>query len=292
MRRFRVLVNPLSGGGVAADNVAKVSRLLALAGADVTVETSRSAEQSQAAVAEAVEEGQVVVAAGGDGMLASVAGAVVEAGGTLGIVPSGRGNDFARMLRLSDEPERVASCLLAGEPTPVDVIETDGHVVLGSLYAGVDSLASEIVDNARRLPSFLQYPYAAVRALLTYEPARFTIEVDGRVHEQDAYSVVVANSGYYGKGMHIAPAADVHDGQLDVVVLPAESRLGMVRRLPRVYDGTHVDLPEVTVLRGQEVHVTADTEVLAYGDGERVGPLPRAARVRPGAIRVLLPVAG
>ena len=129
--------------------------------------------------------------------------------------------------------------------------------MLGSLYAGVDSLASELVDGARRLPSAVQYPYAAVRALLTYRPGEVVVTVDGVEHRHRAYTVVVANSAYYGKGMRIAPEADVRDGLLDVVVLPAGSRWGMVRRLPRVYDGSHVDLPEVVVLRGTEVRVEA-----------------------------------
>jgi len=297
-KRFRILVNPVSGGGSAPAAVARVEQLLVAAGAEVTVEPSTSAEQSRASVARAVPAGEVVVAAGGDGMLASLAGAVVSAGGVLGIVPSGRGNDFARMLRIDGDPEKLAHCLLEGDPTPVDVIETrpagrqraaDATVVLGSMYAGVDSLASEIVDRSRRLPTSLQYPYAAVRALLSYRPAQFTVTVDGVRHEQEAYSVVVANSGYYGSGMHIAPDADVHDGLLDVVVLPAGSRLGMVRRLPKVYDGSHIDLPGVTVLRGRSVDVASAVDVAAYGDGERLGPLPRTARVLPGALSVLLP---
>jgi diacylglycerol kinase (ATP) len=295
-RRFRILVNPVSGGGGAPEAVARLVPLLESAGAEVDVVPSESAELSRAVVAEALAAGEVLVAAGGDGMLASVAGAVVEGDGVLGIVPSGRGNDFARMLGLGPEPERVAGALLAAEPTRVDVIRVGDRVVLGSLYAGVDSLASEIVDRARRLPAAVQYPYAAVRALLTYQPAEVTVTVDGVEHRQRAYSVVVANSGYYGKGMHIAPAADLRDGLLDVVVLPAgsgpgarlRSPLGMVRRLPRVYDGTHVDLPDVTVLRGTEVHVAADADVAAYGDGERLGPLPRTAVVATGALRVLV----
>jgi diacylglycerol kinase (ATP) len=293
-RHFRVLVNPVSGGGSAPAAVARVERLLTEAGARVVVVPSTSAEHSRASAVEAIARGEVVVAAGGDGMLASIAGTVVEHGGTLGIVPSGRGNDFARMLRIDGDPEKLAHHLLEGDPTPVDVIETrpvtggPATVVLGSMYAGVDSLASEIVDRSRRLPSAVQYPYAAVRALLTYRPACFTVTVDGETLEQDAYAVVVANSGYYGKGMHIAPAADVHDGLLDVVVLPAGSRLGMVRRLPKVYDGSHADLPEVTVLRGRTVEVASATDVPAYGDGERLGPLPRTATVLPGALSVLL----
>ncbi len=288
-RRFRILVNPLSGGGSAPAAVARVAALLEGAGASVTVENSRSAEHSCAVVAEAVAGGEVVVAAGGDGMLASIGGAVVSAGGQLGIIPSGRGNDFARMLGLSAATEDVARCLLDGEPTALDAIDAGGHVVLGSMYAGVDSMASEIVDNARRLPSAVQYPYAAVRALLTYKPATFTVTVDGQVHQQEAYNVVVANSAYYGKGMKIAPEADVQDGLLEVIVLPASSRWAMVRRLPKVYDGKHIEMAGVTCFRGRSVTVEADCPVQAYGDGERIGPLPRTATVLPGAIQVLLP---
>jgi len=289
MRRFRILVNPLSGGGAAPAAVARVEALLRAAGADVGVETSTSAAHSQEVVASAVAAGEVVVAAGGDGMLASIGGAVVAAEGQLGIIPSGRGNDFARMLGLSADPSEVAHCLLSGSPTALDVIDTGGTIVLGSMYAGVDSMASELVDNARRLPSAIQYPYAAVRALLTYKPATFTVTVDGHRHEQRAYNVVVANSAYYGKGMKIAPAADVRDGLLEVIVLPADSRWGMVRRLPKVYDGTHIEMAGVTCFRGTSVSVEADCPVQAYGDGERIGPLPRTATVVPRAIQVLLP---
>jgi len=291
-RAFRILVNPVSGGGSAPEKVRQVSELLVRAGARVTVEQSRDAAHSCAVATDAVERGEVVVAAGGDGMLASLAGTVVAVGGTLGIVPSGRGNDFARMLRLGGDPEGVVHCLLEGEPTPVDVIEVDAGagsttVVLGSLYAGVDSLASEIVDRSRRMPSALQYPSAAVRALASYKPVEFHVTVDGRTHVQEAFNVVVANSGYYGSGMHIAPMADVHDGVLDVVVLPAGSRLSMIRRLPKVYDGSHVELDGVTVLHGSRVEVSA-AGVVGYGDGERVGPLPLTATVRPGALSLLL----
>lgn len=288
-RHFRILVNPLSGGGSAPGAVTAVERILREAGSGVTVITSRDAEHACAEAREAVAAGEVVVAAGGDGMLASMGGAVADVGGTLGIVPSGRGNDFARMLELSHRTEDVARTLLEGTPTPVDVIDAGDKVVLGSVYCGVDSLASEIVDRSRRLPSALQYPYAAVRALLTYEPAHFTLDIDGVTLEGEGYNVVVANSAYYGKGMRIAPGAEVHDGVLDIVVIGASSRWKMVRHLPQVYSGSHVELADVQVARGREVSVRADRPITAYGDGERIGPLPITAKVRPDGLRVLLP---
>jgi YegS/Rv2252/BmrU family lipid kinase len=281
-------VNPLSGGGAAPASAVQVARLLRDAGAAVRVTYSPGPRACADLAREAADRGDVVVAVGGDGMLSSVATAVVEAGGVLGVVPSGRGNDFARMLGLSSDPHAVAHTLLEGEPTAVDVVDTGGGVVLGSVYAGVDSLASEIVDRAGRLPRAVQYPYAAVRAVLQFDPTRFVLDVDGRRVEEEAYTVVVANSGYYGAGMHIAPQASLSDGLLDVVVVRAASKLRLVRSLPRLYDGTHVHLDGVLVLRGRRVSLSSAGPVSAYGDGERLGPLPVTAAVRPAALRVLV----
>lgn len=288
-RRFHFLVNPNSGRGNAPASVVPVARLLRTAGADVEVTYSHGPAECRSLAHESIAAGRVIVAVGGDGMIGSVAGTVVEGGGVLGLVPTGRGNDFARQLGLPPTPERQAEVLLTAEPRAVDVIDVGGHVVVGSLYAGVDSLASQHVDRARRLPSRVQYPYAALRALASYRPAAYRVEVDGVVHEHEAATVVVANSGFYGSGMHIAPDARIDDGLLDVVLIRASSRANLMRALPKVYDGSHVEHEEVLVWRGRQVVISAGSEVHAYGDGDPIGPLPRTAEVLPGALSVLAP---
>lgn len=292
-RSFHFLVNPASGGGAAPAAVVPVARILRDAGARVEVTYSPGPVESRSLAARSMAGGAVVVAVGGDGMVGSLAGTVVRAGGVLGIVPSGRGNDFARQLGLSQDPQDVAAALLKSEPHAVDVIDVAGHAVVGSVYAGVDSRASELVDRAHRMPLRVQYPYAAVRALATYHPSTYRIDVDGETHEHMAATVVVANSGYYGSGMHIAPDAVLDDGLLDVVVVRAASRLQLIRSMPKLYDGSHVELDEVLVMRGRNVAIeTAGSTsgrppVLAYGDGEMIGPLPVTARVLPQVLRVL-----
>lgn len=287
MRSFHFLVNPSSGGGAAPAAVVPVARLLRDAGATVAVTYSPGPLECRALVSETVRRGEVVVAVGGDGMVASLAGTVVEAGGLLGIVPSGRGNDFARQLGIGIEPGAIARTLLDADPLAVDVIAVDGRVVVGSVYAGVDSLASELVDRAHRLPRAVQYPYAAVRALLTFKSTTFHVVVDGVAHEHDAFNVVVANSGYYGSGMHIAPDASLTDGMLDVIVVGPASRYRLIRSIPKLYDGSHVELDEVHVLRGREISLSATTPMTAYADGEEIAGLPVTAKVRPLALQVL-----
>ena len=299
-RSFTFLVNPASGGGAAPAAVVPVARALREAGASVDVTYSPGPLAMGALVAAAVERGDVVVSVGGDGMLSSLAGLVSVAGGTLGVVPAGRGNDFARMLGLPGDPAAVAALLLDGEVRKVDLISLSlpgapARLVAGSVYSGVDARAGEIVDRAHRLPRKAQYPYAALRSLATYRPARYRLSVDGVEQEYAAANVVVANSAYYGSGMKIAPAAEVADGLLDIVVIEAASRLALMRALPKVYDGGHIALPEVTVLTGRRVELGADASrpVPVGGDGEPLGRLPALAdepavvEVQPGALAVI-----
>jgi YegS/Rv2252/BmrU family lipid kinase len=298
-RSYAFLVNPASGGGAAPGAVVPVARRLRDAGAEVEVTYSPGPRATHDLVAAAVGRGDVVVSVGGDGMLSSLAGEVARLGGTLGVVPAGRGNDFARMLGLPSDPIAQADLLLGGSTRRVDLVSWASggrsRVVVGSAYAGVDARAAEIVDRLRRLPGPVQYPVAAVRALATYRPARYRVVVDGVVAEHDAATVVVANSRYYGQGMAIAPDARLDDGLLEVVVVEAATKRALIRSLPSVYDGRHVALPGVTVLRGARVEISADarTPVPVGGDGEPLGVLPGLSSppaevaVLPAALTVL-----
>lgn len=300
-RSFAFLVNPSSGGGSAPKVVVPLTRALREAGAAVEVTYTTSVAETPALVSAAVDAGAVVVAVGGDGMLSSVAGSVAERDGVLAVVPAGRGNDFARMLGVPHDTAAQAALLLDGDERRVDLLRAtsgDGttHVVAGSVYAGVDARAGEIVDRSHWLPSRLQYPVAAVRALATYRPMECVLDVDGAVSRHVAATVVVANSRYYGKGMAIAPAASVSDGLLDVIVIEAAGRLDLIRSLPKVYDGRHVDLDEVKVLTGHRVTLSgayAGAGAVPVGaDGEALGPLPASGapmvvELLPEALRII-----
>lgn len=289
MRSFTALVNPVAGGGHADDRWQPVADALTAAGAAVRVQHTESREHAVRLAAEAALRGDVVVAVGGDGMARDAAEGVVTADGVLGIVAAGRGNDFAHKVGLPSDPAEVADLLLNGEPRPIDVLETGGTIVLGNVYAGVDSLSNAMINRSRWIPAPLLYRLAPAMALLSWKAPEYTVVADGQTIVAKAHIVVVANSGAYGHGLRIVPGAEVDDGLLDVLIVDAGPKRMIVSFMSQAKTGAHVNRPEVRVIRAREVTVSADKEIPVGVDGEDHGVLPFSARIRPSALRLIAP---
>ncbi|HEX6388074.1 MAG TPA: diacylglycerol kinase family protein [Solirubrobacteraceae bacterium] len=290
MRRVALIVNPSSGGGKAAKVLPAVEDALRAVGVTFHTERTRSIDHVRELALAAHEAGEVAVTLSGDGCVGAVAGALSGIdGATMGVLPGGRGNDFARVAGIPLDAVEATAVIAMGTPRPVDLGEVDGKPFVGIASLGFDSVANELANEAPSQLGNLVYAYAALRAVATWKHAQFTVTVDGAVHEIRGWSVAVANSGAYGGGMRLAPDAKLDDGLLDVVLSEASSKAHFLASLPKVFKGTHVEDPRIHVLQGREITIAADRAFDVYADGDPIGALPATVRVRPHAVQVLLP---
>jgi YegS/Rv2252/BmrU family lipid kinase len=288
-------VNPAAGGGRARKLAPAVERALRELGLQLRREDTRDLEHARLLAREAARAGEIVAVLSGDGMIGAVADALREIpGAVLGVLPGGRGNDLVRVLGIPRDAVAACAAIANGVPRPIDLGEVDGHAFVGIASAGFDSEANRIANEAPSWLGGLVYAYAAFRALLAWRPARFEIELrpSGERYSFSGYSVGAANSRTYGGGMQAAPAALLDDGQLDVPLLEQVSKLAFVTKiLPRVFKGTHAELPYVRIFRAPEVVISADRPFVLYADGDPIGELPVRVRALSGAVNVLLPPA-
>jgi YegS/Rv2252/BmrU family lipid kinase len=284
-----LLVNPHSGGGRTLKLLPRVEHELDALRVPFRVERTRSLEDGVERALRAVEAGEVPVVVSGDGLIGAVGGAMAGAETPLGIVSGGRGNDLARVLGIPDDPAGAAAVLAAGESRRIDVGEANGRRFLGIASIGFDSEANELANGTSFIRGNLVYAYAALRTLVTWKPARFTLGVAEDRMRFSGYSVSVANSRAFGGGMYIAPAAELDDGEFDIVAVGEVGKLRFVGNLPKVFKGTHVEEDEVRVFRAPEVEVRASRPFPVYADGEHLTDLPAALRVLPRALSVLVP---
>ncbi|MGH2940830.1 MAG: diacylglycerol/lipid kinase family protein [Solirubrobacterales bacterium] len=285
-----LLVNPSSGGGRALKLLPRVEAVLDARRVPFRVLRTKSLEHGVTKALAAVEAGELPVVVSGDGMIGAIGGAMAGGETPLGIVPVGRGNDLARVLGIPTEPEEAIEIVLGGHTRTIDVGEANGHRFLGIASAGFDSDANRIA-NESRLGGNLVYAYAALRSLVAWKPARFTIAIGDQHTRLEGYSVVVANNSAYGGGMYVAPDADLEDGEFDVVTIAKVGKLRFLSNLPKVFKGTHVNNDEVQVIRASRLSLSASRPFAVYADGEHLTDLPADLRVIPRALRVLVPPA-
>ncbi|CAM5226902.1 diacylglycerol kinase family protein [Streptomyces violaceorubidus] len=177
-----------------------VARLLREAGAGLETEYSHSLAHARELARRAGERGRVVLAVGGDGMAGCIGGALSGTGTVLGLIPAGRGNDFARALKLPTAAAQLAEVLLRAEPRPVDTVE-----VTSAVHAAPSSSAA-CTPVSTRSPTGTPTPRACCAVLpptTRAVPGRrglagdaLRVTVDGEEHAFTGYTVVAANSGY------------------------------------------------------------------------------------------------
>ena len=296
----RLIVNPIAGGGRAGRLAPRVDSALRAHGLVVRRQDTRDLDHACALAIEAARGGETVAALSGDGMIGAIADSLREVpGAVLGVLPGGRGNDLARVLGIGGDPIAACATIARGVPRPIDLgavvdqsADERGRAFVGIASAGFDSDANRIANEAPAWLGGFVYGYAALRALASWRPARFEIELDppGARHTFTAYSVGAANSKAYGGGMRAAPDALLDDGLLEVMVLESVAkRVFVTRVLPGVFKGTHVQLPGVHVFRAAEVAISADRPFTMYADGDPIGELPVRVRAVPAALSVLVP---
>ena len=290
-REVALIVNPSAGGGRAARALPGVEARLRALGITAAVDATRDLDHAAELAVAAARRGRVVVTLSGDGMLGKVAGALCEVPGAIvGVLPGGRGNDFARVVGIPLDAEAACEVIATGVPESLDMGQAAGTPYIGIASLGFDSDANRIANEAPARLGRLVYVYGALRALASWKPADFSVEVDGRRIRFTGWGLAMANSKAYGGGMFVAPDAELDDGALDVVRLERTSKARFLRSvLPKVFKGEHVNEPSVHVLRGTVVRVESSRPFVVYADGDPVGELPMTFRALPGAVRVLLP---
>jgi YegS/Rv2252/BmrU family lipid kinase len=285
-----LIVNPSAGGGRAAKVLPAVQARLTSLGVEHHTELTRDLPHAQELARSAAAAGEAAVVLSGDGLVGAVAHVLrghPEA--VMGVLPGGRGNDFARVAGIPLDVEAACEVIAGGTPQAVDLGDVGGATFIGIASLGFDSEANRIANEAPPHLGGLVYAYGALRALAAWRHAAFEVVVDGEARSFSGWSVACANSKAYGGGMYMAPDADLHDGQLDVVISEATSKARFLRVLPAVFKGRHVDEPTVHVLRGAEVRVSADRPFTVYADGDPIGELPCTIRAVRDAVKVLLP---
>jgi diacylglycerol kinase (ATP) len=292
-RHVAVILNPASGRGQGARRRTELEELLGRSAGDASwqiIQTTSPGGGTELAAQAAREGADVVAAAGGDGTYGEVVNGLVGTGARMGIIPLGTGNDFSRGLGLGTDLSAAVDTLFNGTPRPIDLGRCDDRWFVNVAGCGFDAVVTARVNRGFRfLRGTAAYIAAVYVSLIRFRPAAMRLTIDGEAWDVKALLCCIANSQSYGGGMRIAPDASIDDGFFDLCVLGDASRMEFVLAFPRVFKGTHITHPKVTILRAKHVRIESEYPLPVLIDGDVVTRTPAEFKLVPKAIEVMFP---
>jgi YegS/Rv2252/BmrU family lipid kinase len=297
--KYLAIINPAAGGGRSRRMLGPALDRLRAAGLEVEVrETSASGHAENLARAAWREGHRKFISVGGDGTAYEIVNGLFPlADGseppTLGFLPLGTGNSFLR--DFSDQGvEYAMQCLIAGRSRKCDVLRLrhkDGLLhYINILSIGFSADVATL--RMRRFRSWGEVGYqASIFICLTrFRRRPFPLSSDGeaQIDRRPCLFLTFNNSKYTGGTMMIAPTAQTDDGLIEYVRWGPIGRIGLIRNLPGLYDGTHIQHPlaEVRKVRRVDFHLDAPVDVMI--DGEVLTLHCQSLDVLPGALNVVV----
>lgn len=288
--KFALVINPESGKHQARAIGRDAAEFLQHAGHTAELLEGATAADARDLLKQAIDRGiDSVVVVGGDGALSAVLDHVADSDLTFGLLPAGTGNDTARSLGIPVRDVRAAvDILIAGNTRSIDLAKAGQTYVATVIASGFDSKVNERANAMAWPRGNSKYHLAMLAELRVFKPLTYTIVLDDEEIQRDAMLVAVGNGPSFGGGLRITEGALLDDGMLDVVIINPISKLGLLKVFPKLYKGTHITHPCYEHHRVKTVSLSSPG-IVAYGDGERIGPLPMTISVCPGALRVFVP---
>lgn len=300
MTYARLIVNPIAGAGRTAKKWPQIMAWLQSIGLHFEYDMTEAPGHARELAKSAAKKGyELVVSVGGDGTINEVVNGLYDAGNIaevmLGIIGTGTGGDYLRTIGIPRAYQEACQCLKNPRKLTVDVgvVEyfSNGQIVkrLFVNFAGL-GFDAEIVkattQKYKTLNRTLSYLTGLFTALLFYKNKKVSLTVDGEATERKVCTILVSNGKYGGGGMLAAPDADLADGLLDVLIIGDLSKPDLLWSLPRVYKGTHLTHPKVTMKRAREIEIQSRETISLQADGELLGELPARFYVLPAALNV------
>lgn len=262
------IINPISGGKEKFDLPALIAQHLDKRRYNATCSfTEHGGHATEMASPAAITDYDIVVAVGGDGTINEVASQLVHSDKIFGVVPFGSGNGLARFLNIPLKPKKAIELINTGKWQTIDTAELNGKKFFNIAGMGFDAhLSSVFAGNDKR--GLISYVELGFKEIANYKAQPYSIEIDGKKYDKEAFAISIANSAQYGNNVYISPKSSLTDGYLDVCIIHPISLVKLpILAYQMITASTHKS-SLVKIIRGKHIKIERICSGAVHLDGE------------------------
>lgn len=278
MRKARIIYNPTAGKEAVKKELPYILETLEVAGYEASAHATTSEGDAIKAARTAVErEFDLVVAAGGDGTINEVIEGIAEQEyrPTLGIIPAGTTNDFARALQIPRDIKKAADVIAHGKKMYLDIGKVNERYFINIAGGGqLTELTYDVPIKLKTMLGQLAYYIKGIEMLPSLKPSHARIEYDDGVIEEDIMLFLISNSNSVGGFEKLAPNAKLNDGYFDLLILKKVNLAEFIHIVGLALRGAHLNNENVMYVKTKRVKVNPSEEMMLNLDGEYGGLLP------------------
>ena len=280
--KFIITVNPHGGKKLGPRLLNRVKPLFEAKDIELfVVETTFAGHAKELANQLNITEYDGFIGIGGDGTLHEIINGMLSRHDgrkiPIGIIPGGSGNSYMHDLQLTD-PLKAAKAIINGKTRALDTAKVEvNHIIKYSNNMIGWGLVTDVGNQAEhfRWLGTNRYTILSVVEVLRHKSRPATLIMDDKKIEDEFTFIIACNSIHVGKGMKMAPKARLDDGLIDLIVIRSGvSRTRLLQVLPKLFDGSHINEPELEYYQTSQFSLIPETDEILNIDGEIMGSTP------------------
>ena len=294
--KFIITVNPHGGKKLGPRLLNRVKPLFEAKGIELfVVETTFAGHAKELANQLNITEYDGFIGIGGDGTLHEIINGMLSRHDRrkipIGIIPGGSGNSYMHDLQLTD-PLKAAKAIINGKTRALDTAKVEvNHIIKYSNNMIGWGLVTDVGNQAEhfRWLGTNRYTILSVVEVLRHKSRPAELIMDDKKIEDEFIFIIACNSIHVGKGMKMAPKARLDDGLIDLIVIRSGvSRTRLLQVLPKLFDGSHINEPELEYYQTSQFSLIPETDEILNIDGEIMGSTPIQVNVIPKAFEMFV----
>ena len=290
-QRVKIIVNPVAGGGRTKALWQDIERQIKKLGIDYSFIFTQGVGDATELAKTAVREGlKKIFVVGGDGTLNEVINGIELNQTTVGIIPTGSGNDLSKMIGINGIADALASLKYQGRRR-IDLGRAGGRLFVNNLGVGLDAFVAATQKKFKILKGNLSFLFSALKVLCDFRASQVEITADGYRFCDKIMSVSIGNGRFHGGCFKLTPEAIIDDGLLDACIIKELNKMKSLLNIPKAIKGTHGCLKEVKFFKAKKIFLYSQKPLFVHLDGE---VLPEPVKeieieILPSSLEVFIP---